>query len=87
VSYREHRARWAELRADQDVINDAAARLRHEAAQDQYRGLRNPHVGFGLCALLNELARHLRDADDSLRCQVVGLCLLLSERPGEGTPR
>jgi hypothetical protein len=74
VPYDEQRARWAALRADQDVIDQAAARLRHEAAQDQYRGQRNPQVAYGLCALLDELSRHLRDIDDEVRRRVVDLC-------------
>ena len=38
--------RWAALRADQGVIDRAAARLRHETAQAQYAGLRAPQVAF-----------------------------------------
>jgi hypothetical protein len=67
--------------ADQDVIDQAAARLRHETAQDQYRGLHDPQVAFGLCALLDELSRHLRDVDDALRRRVVGLCRELLSGP------
>ena len=74
MSYDDHRARWAALRADQDVIDSAAARLRHETAQDQYRGLRGPQVAFGLAAVLDELSRHLRDLDEALRRRVVELC-------------
>jgi hypothetical protein len=40
VSYDDQRARWAALREDQDAIDRAAARLRHETAQAQYAGLR-----------------------------------------------
>ena len=83
MSYEEQRARWAALRADQDVIDGAAARLRHKTAQDQYLGRRDPQVAFGLCALLDELARHLRDVDDSSRRRVVALCReLLKTRSG-----
>jgi CO/xanthine dehydrogenase Mo-binding subunit len=67
VSYDDQRARWAALRADQATIDRAAARLRHETAQDQYRGLRDPQVAFGLAAILDELSRHLRDIDDEVR--------------------
>ena len=74
VSYDEQRARWAELRADQDMIDRAATRLRHETAQAQYAGLRNPQVAFGLASILDELARHLRDLDEEVRRRVVGLC-------------
>ena len=71
MSYDEQRARWAALRTDQAVIDQAAARLRHATAQDQYRGLRDPQVAFGLCALLDELSRHLRDLDDVVRREVL----------------
>jgi adenylosuccinate lyase len=70
VSYDDQRARWAVLRADQNVIDQAAARLRHETAQTQYRGLRNPQVAFGLAAILDELSRHLRNLDEALRRRV-----------------
>jgi hypothetical protein len=81
VSYDEQRARWAALRADQDVIDRAAARLRHETAQDQYRGLRDPQVAFGLAAVLDELSRHLRALDDSQRRRVIELCRELLTAP------
>jgi hypothetical protein len=74
VSYDDQRARWVALRADQDLIDRAAARLRHETAQDQYRGLRDPQVAFGFAAVLDELSRHLRDLDEALRPRVVELC-------------
>jgi hypothetical protein len=74
VSYDDQRARWAALHADQDVIDRATARLRHEAAQDQYRGLRGPQVAFGFAAVLDELSRHLRNLDEALRRRVVELC-------------
>ena len=70
----DQRARWAALRADQNVIDHAAARLRHETAQDQYRGLRDPQVAFGLASILDELSRHLRDLDDPLRAQTLDCC-------------
>jgi hypothetical protein len=81
VSYEDQRARWAALRADQDVINQAAARLRHATAQDRYAGLCRPEVAFGLCALLDELSRHLGDLDTEVRQRVVELCTnLISAR-------
>jgi hypothetical protein len=48
------RARRAALRVDQDLIDRAAARLRHETAQAQYAGLRDPQVAFGFAAVLDE---------------------------------
>jgi hypothetical protein len=74
VSYNDQRARWAALRADQDLIAQAAARLRHETAQAQYAGQRHPQVAFGFAAMLDELSRHLRDLDEALRRRVVELC-------------
>jgi hypothetical protein len=74
VSYDDQRARWAALHADRDIIDRAAAWLRHEAAQDQYRGLRDPQVAFGLASILDELSRHLRDLDEAVRRRVVELC-------------
>jgi hypothetical protein len=86
MSYDEERARGAALRADQEVIDRAAVRLRHETAQDQYRGLRDPQVAFGLCALLDELSRHLRDLDCDVGRQLVELCWQLQE-PTTGSTR
>ena len=86
MSYDDQRARWAALRADQDLLDRAAARLRHETAQDQYRGLHDPQVAFGLAAILDELSRHFRDLDEALRCRVVELCrelLTRAERAGD----
>ena len=60
MSHDDQRARWAALRADQDIIGRAAARLRFETAQAEYPGLRDP-LGFGFAAVLDELSRHLRD--------------------------
>jgi hypothetical protein len=82
VSYDDQRARWAALRADQDLIDRAAARLRHETGQDQYRGLRDPQVAFGLASILDELSRHLRDLDGALRRRVVKLCSELLKANG-----
>ena len=47
--------------ADEEVVDRAAARLRHETAQAQYGGLRDPHAAFGLAAVLDELAQHGHD--------------------------
>jgi hypothetical protein len=74
VSYDDQRARWAALRADEELLDRAAARLRHETAQAQYAGLRDPQVAFGLALVLDELARHLRDLDGELRESVVEVC-------------
>jgi hypothetical protein len=44
MPYEDQRSRWAALRADQELIDRAATRLRHETAQAQYAGLRDPPV-------------------------------------------
>jgi hypothetical protein len=69
VSYDDQRARWAALRADQELIDLAASRLRHETAQDPYRGLRDPHVAFGLASILTSC---LATCATSTRCSGVG---------------
>ena len=74
MSYDDQRARWAALRADQELIDSAAARLRRETAQAQYADCRRPEVAFGRAAVLDELSRHLRDVDGSLRGIIVQLC-------------
>ena len=56
------------------LIDRAAARLRHETAQAQYGGLRDPQVAFGFAAMLDELSSHLRDVDGPLRRRIVQLC-------------
>ena len=56
MSHDDQRARWAALRADQDIIGRAAAQLRYETTQAQYAGLRNPRVAFGFAAVLDELS-------------------------------
>jgi hypothetical protein len=74
VANDDQRARWAALRADQNLVDRAAARLRHETAQAQYAGLEDPQVAFGFAAVLDELSPHLRDLDEALRRRVVELC-------------
>jgi hypothetical protein len=64
-------------RADQAVIEAAAAELRHRAIQDAYTGLRNKAVAFSLALLLDELALHVRDLDDDVRRQAAESCQLL----------
>jgi hypothetical protein len=73
MSYDDQRARWASLRANQEIIDSAASRLRNEAAQDKYRGPRDPQVAFGLTSILDELSRHSQDLDEALRRRVVEL--------------
>lgn len=70
---------WRQLdrdRADQDLVQRAAARLRHDVIQAGYRGLSHldQHMMFGLAELLDECARQLRGLDDGVRRQLVQSC-------------
>ena len=55
----QHERRVAAVRADRDVIERAAARLRSDAIRSGYAGLQHQHVAFGLALVLDELARHV----------------------------
>jgi hypothetical protein len=65
--------RWA-LQADREVLERAAARLRSGAIQAGYAGFRHKQVAFGLALILEELARHLPDLDDTVRYQALRTC-------------
>jgi hypothetical protein len=65
--------RWA-LQADREVLERAAARLRSGAIQAGYAGFRHKRVAFGLALILDELARHLPDVDDTVRYQALRTC-------------
>lgn len=73
----QHERRTAALRADRDVIERAAARLRSDAIRSGYAGLEHKHVAFGLALILDELARHVADLDRAVRWQAVQSCRLL----------
>ena len=62
------------MRADRAVVEQAAARLRHQAILAGYPGLERKDIAFALTLILDELARHLRDLDDGLRESVVEVC-------------
>jgi hypothetical protein len=47
--------RTATLRADRNVIERAAARLRSDAIRSGYAGLQHQHVAFSLALILDEL--------------------------------
>jgi hypothetical protein len=54
-------------RADRQVIEQAAAQLRHGAIVAGYAGLPDKHLAFGLALVLDELARHVRDLRPEVR--------------------
>ena len=65
-------------RADRQVIEQAAAQLRHGAILDGYAGLPDKHLAFALALILDELARHVRDLQPKLRVQTMrGVRMLL----------
>ena len=60
--------------ADQQLVEQAAARRRHRAILAAYAGLERTELAFALALILDELARHLRDLDGELRESVVEVC-------------
>jgi hypothetical protein len=72
-------ARWIEqARADRQLIERAAARLRADAIRAGYAGLPRKDLAFALALVLDELARHVRDLDAALRAQVVAVARTLA---------
>jgi hypothetical protein len=65
---------YAQLRADRQIVEQAARRIRDRAIRDGYLGLEHKHVSFALALILDEVTRHLRDLDDELRVRVVDSC-------------
>jgi hypothetical protein len=74
------RRRLEQDRADRQVIEQAAAQLRHGAIVAGYAGLPDKHLAFALALLLDELARHVRDLTGPVRAQVVAGARMLLER-------
>jgi hypothetical protein len=74
VSYDDQRRRYAQLKADRGVVEQAAAHLRYRAILDGYVGLEHKEVAFALALILDEIARHLRDLDEQLRARVLDCC-------------
>jgi hypothetical protein len=80
VSYEDQRELYRQLRADQQIVEQAARRLRDRAIAGGYAGLEHKHFAFGLALILDELARHLRNLDDGVRRHVLEVsCQLLDE--------
>jgi hypothetical protein len=65
------RRRWESIRADQAIIDEAAAWLRTHAIQSQYAGLQRQEVAFSLAAVLDVVSRHLPDVGEGVRWQTV----------------
>jgi hypothetical protein len=61
-------------RADQQAIQQAAARLRQGAIQAGYAGMEHKNLAFALALVLDELALHLRDLGEELRAYVLDCC-------------
>jgi hypothetical protein len=74
VHYEDQRELYRQLRADQQIVEQAARRLRDRAISDGYLGLEYKHVTFALALILDELGRHLRGLDDQLRGHVLDGC-------------
>ena len=71
--------RWYEqLKADQQLVNQAAAQLRHVAIQDGYAGLSHKAAAFAMALILDEVSRHLGDYDADLRQRLVDHCRQLT---------
>ncbi len=73
----QHERRVAARRADRDVIERAAARLRSDAIRSGYAGLQHQHIAFALALILDELARHVGELDQAVHWQAVQSCRLL----------
>ena len=62
------RRRYDRLKADRELIDQAAAMLRREARNDEYAGvMRRPEVVFGVASLFDELARQLDRVSPGVR--------------------
>ena len=68
-------------RADRLLIQQATAQLRHGAILAAYAGLEHKELAFALTLILDELARHLRDLDATLRAQTRSVICTASVRP------
>jgi hypothetical protein len=65
--------------ADRKVVERAAAHLRRVAIADGYgyAGLPGQHLAFGLAAVLDGIARDVRDLDHGLRTRIVQSCRVM----------
>jgi hypothetical protein len=70
-------------RADRQVIQQAATRLRQSAIRAGYAGLEHKHLAFALALVLDELRLHLRENPIAMNDSGSGLdqhVLVLSQR-------
>jgi hypothetical protein len=81
MSYEDQRRRYQRSMADRELVDQAAAELRHRAISDAYSGLEGKFVAFGLALILDELARHLRDLDEQLQANTLACCRRLLRKP------
>lgn len=81
MSYEDQRHRYAQLKADRAVIEQAAAHIRKQAIPADYAGLEHKHIAFALALILDELARHFRDLDEQLRARVLACCQSVLGQP------
>ena len=65
MSYEDQRRRYQQQRAERQVIDQAAAQLRHRAILAAYEGAERKEVAFGLASVLAELARDSTAASTS----------------------
>ena len=75
------RDRWDAMRADQDLINEAATWLRKHAIHSQYAGLQRQEIAFSLASVLDVLSRHLPDVSDGIRWETVQACRAVLDLP------
>ena len=76
------RHRYERLKADREIVDRAAAYLRHHARQDQYAGiLHRPEVAFGLATVLDEVSRQLGEVNGGIRAETVRACRQLLGLP------
>ncbi len=64
MSYEDQRELYRQLRADQQIVGQAAEHLRHGAIRAAHAGMERKELAFALALILDELARHLRDLDE-----------------------
>ena len=74
VSYEVQRRVYQQLRAEPQLVDEAAAGLRHRAILDGYTGLQSKHVAFALAVVLDELGRQLRNIDEEVRAATLDCC-------------
>lgn len=69
--------RYDRLRADQAVVDQCAAFLRHTATVDAYAGFQRQEVAYALAGLLDGLSRSLGELGELTRANIVGACELI----------